>query len=411
MIKLGNGVQILTTISVFFAVFFLPIKTGLSNAGVIGIIITTIFSFIQNGLRSIKGKTFLFYGSTSWVLYLPYLAGAFYTSHPENIITELTRGVFFLLLPFLILRKDLNYQSLVRPAIWGLVIGSIVSAIFLLANNFYNFSISDVQNYRLLSYDFTGRNFVEPLREMHPVYLGSYYLFAGILLWETHIVNGYWKRFGITILFLLTIFFLNTRIIALLTLLCTLIIAYRKLSHKGFAALVLTGILVLLIFVPLISKSYVFNKFYDGTRWELEENVGTRNTDSKRFSDSRMSRWKVSWTLYEEKPVFGHGTGSARELLVESYLEKDMKASLKQKYDSHNQFLAYAIEFGLIGLLSIFSFFFCTFWGSISQKQILTFYFATIVFVICFTENYLNRNMGISFVAIWSSLLHWNKHD
>jgi O-antigen ligase len=150
---------------------------------------------------------------------------------------------------------------------------------------------------------------------------------------------------------------------------------------------------------------------FSGTYWELTENVASPNTDADVGADSRMSRWKVSVELFTERPFTGHGTGSARDLLVERYRLNNMQASIRQGYDSHNQYLGYAIDYGIIGLVFLASFLFLNMKNAIGRADLPRLLFYLMIASICLTENYLIRNMGINFVALFGALFYLNDHD
>ncbi|MBC2838237.1 O-antigen ligase [Robiginitalea sp. SC105] len=411
MVKKNNIQDLMTSFFLFSAVFFLPLKTGLSNFGIIGLLTTTFFAFYRSGLRPLRAFRPWIYMGLPWLLFLPLLVGGLYTPFPENLPGQLVKLVFYILLPLVIFRKDLLKNRAKRIAASGMILGAVASATYLLIRNTIEFMDAGVAFRGLLSYQFTGKNFVEPLAEMHPVYLGSYYLFAAVLVWLSDLHLSIRLKWVVTVLLVVAIFFVNSRSILALTALMSFTVVYRLLGRKYVLGAILACIAALLFALPVIRDTYVFKKFSDGTIWELEKNVGISNTDADNPSDSRMSRWLASWEIYIDKPYLGHGTGSARELLLKAYTEKGMDASLRQQYDSHNQFLAYAMEFGVVGILSILSFFLVNLFWALRHGDGLMGTFTFLVFVICLTENYLIRNMGVNFVALWIVIFHLKTDD
>ena len=401
----------LTEASIFCATFFLPLKTGLSNAGLIGLLATTLVAFIRYGVLSVGERPIWGYLKLPWLLFLPLLIGAFYTQYPENLTGQLSKMIFYLLVPLVLFRKDLNKNRSIEVAATGLLLGAAVSSVYLLTFNFLEFSEAGTPIRRLLSYSYTGKKFVSPLPEMHQVYLGSYYLFALVLLWQSKIKAFPLLKWAGTLLLLTAILFVNSRSILALTALFGVTIVYRILGRNYVLGLIAVAIALFFLATPFLKDTYVYKKFSDGTLWEFKENIGTHNTDDEINSDSRMSRWIASWEIYKERPLLGYGTGSARELLLQSYAEKGMQVSLRQQYDSHNQFLAYAIEFGAPGIAAILCFFVANLWVAWRRPDALLGFFIVMILVICLTENYLIRNMGINFVALWTTILHLKKDD
>ncbi|MGK2862154.1 MAG: O-antigen ligase family protein [Chitinophagaceae bacterium] len=263
--------------------------------------------------------------------------------------------------------------------------------------------------HQVFSYDFTGIAFVKPLKEMHPVYLGSYCLFACVLLWSKLLLPKGLK-ICFTCILLAGIVFLNSRSIYFLSILILLISLFSVLSIKRAILLLVAAIVFFFLIHPVIKSTYVYNKMVYGTFWELRENVAKKNINKDVLADSRMSRWLISIDLIKEKPVFGHGTGESRDLLKQRYQERGMKASYVQAYDSHNQYLGYALDYGLLGLLFLCGFFFLNIRAAVLNKDLNMFLLIFMLGWVCLFENYLIRNMGINFVSLFLLIFHL-KHN
>lgn len=69
------------------------------------------------------------------------------------------------------------------------------------------------------------------------------------------------------------------------------------------------------------------------------------------LDDSRTQLWKMSWEAIQEKPWLGFGTGTSEAILQD--LELAQRAGFNdvlQMNHSHNQFLTYLLENGILGL-------------------------------------------------------------
>src|SRR5690606_25444668 len=259
---------------------------------------------------------------------------------PDAAWREISKSIFLLLVPLVAFRKDKSQINFSKYAALGLISGVTICSVFLLGITFYNFFTGDYIFRALFYYWFTGQNFIEPLgTDMHPIYLGSYCVMALAFLAFGKITTPKLVKPLLTMLILLAILFINSRIIFFATVLLGILYAMEKLSWKAFALFVTSLILLLAVSLPFMQKTYIYNKLVKGTVWELTENVNTEIIGN--VADSRMSRWLVAWELIEEKPVFGHGTGTEDGLLMEKYREYNMQVSLEQGYNSHNQFLGH----------------------------------------------------------------------
>ncbi|WP_424004037.1 O-antigen ligase family protein [Maribacter sp. IgM3_T14_3] len=71
-----------------------------------------------------------------------------------------------------------------------------------------------------------------------------------------------------------------------------------------------------------------------------------------KIDKSRSVLWEVTWSLIEEKPYFGYGIGQSNNMLQIAYHNKiGIGSSLLELNHSHNQYLTYLLEFGIVGSL------------------------------------------------------------
>ena len=409
--NLSDRISYLSYRAIFLAACLLPVKTTLSNLGIILLMLLTVASFIKSGIRLNAIKSLpVFLGSTL-VLYLPIILGTFYTPFVPDAFFQWGKCVFYLLLPLIILRKDLNQGQAIYWAARGLLLGSLLSAVMLLSLNFYEFIISGSPIIKLLGYDHTGKEFLSPLSQMHPVYYGSYIAFALAMLWRPVFRFSNKAKVMASFILILTIIFLNSRIIFIACLILFLTGLFKKYTLKRTMLIVLGTASLLLLAYPFLNETYLYNKLIKGSQWELSENVAKANTDADKPADSRMSRWVASMDLFLNQPLTGHGTASARKLLLREYEERDMLASIEQGYDSHNQYLGFAIDYGILGVCLLMAFFGFNFYGAYLQQDFLRFCFFILIAMICMTENFLIRNMGINFVALFGAIFYLRNDD
>jgi O-antigen ligase len=274
--------------------------------------------------------------------------------------------------------------------------------------NYVEFDYKNSSWTKLLGYGQTGISFMKPIPDMHPVYYGSYIIFMAVLLTFSSFKIPKPVVLITGIISAITIVFLNSRIIFLCSVLVLLSAVFIHWTFKKAIIYVSCFILLLFLIKPFVQNTYLYNKLVKGTTWELTNNIAGYNLDKDKTSDSRMSRWIVSTELFLKRPLFGYGTGSSRVLLQDEYQKRKMETSIKQGYDSHNQYLGFAIEFGLIGLFAIGCFVITNFIMAFRGLYFEHISFMIIVFGICFTENYLIRNMGINFVALYGSIMSLN---
>lgn len=406
-----KSIKIGSYIFLFIAVFFLPLNISISNIGIIGLLFTHFIYFLVNGLYLDLELIKRFFYFSPFILILPVIIGCIYSPLHKEAINELTKYIFLLASPFIIFRKDLVYSNLIKILKISLITGCLVNGIFLLSANTYNFMLQELPLTKLFSSHFTGFNFLSNWGNLHPIYQGSYYLMAlSLFLFSKLNVRLFLKVISSLIL-ITTIVFINSRIIIFSLTIIVLLFGLLKLNLKLFflgSTIILIGFI--LIF-PYFKKTYIYNKAINGTVWELKNNIGTHNTDTKTTSDSRMSRWLVGLDVFKEKPFFGHGSGTENEILLVQFKKNKMKLSADRSYNSHNQILGFLIRFGLIGGASICLFIIVNWYLAISEKDLIYVSFLIIISSIFCVENYLDRNMGINFIALFGSVFLINRND
>lgn len=412
MIVLKKKIVLLSYIFLAISFFFLPIKTSLSNFGIIGLLIFTILSLKKKGYRRTKSVFSSFFLKSSFIIALPICFGLIYAPNLKEGFDEIIKALFLFLLPIVIFRRDLNKETSIKVMSNSLILGCLSACLPLLSINIYEFLISDFKLIKIFSSDFTGFRFLEPLNnKLHPIYVGSYFNLAIIFI----LFNKTKLRLGIKILaiiiLLLSIIFLNSRIILLSTFITFVIYSINHLQSK---VILISSIFIAVLAItayPYLKKTYIYNKAINGTIWELQNNIGTHNTDTKTTSDSRMSRWISGWEVFLEKPILGYGSGSEILVLSKKYKENNMSRSLSQAYNSHNQFLSYLIKFGIFGIILLMTFFIYNIVTSFKEKDLCQFSFYCMLFLIFLIENYIDRNMGINLVALVISVFLINKND
>lgn len=398
-----NYIDKYSLIPFFLFSFFIPIYLPASNV----FLALSLFVVIYKIDKENATFNYKFFLTSTALLFFAYVLGVFYSDNFSVGFNFLGRIATFLIVPLVLgFKSKLDFRKVQKVLFFGLTISLFLVCLFLLLNVLTNYiSVGNFTLRSLFSYRYTTQKFVLPLNDSHPTYLGLYILVSSIM-WE---FNNYKvsKGFKIAVytVFLISLIFLNSRIIFIAALIYALFYVFLKLKNtkQRFIAL-LTGLFLMASMVYVMKDTYFVKKWQRGVVWDLTENVGNSNTTKKLVSDSRMARWQVAVDKILEKPIFGYGTGMEMTVLKEGYLDNQMIFSLKKKYNAHNQYLNYLIELGLVGLIILI--FFLTFnsYQAIKTKnyeQLLL-----IIFIICIstTENILVRNMGITFFAMFFSI-------
>lgn len=389
----------------------MPLKTSLSNIGFLLLGVFTLLSYFKNGLNLSFLKRKSLYFLSPLVFFIPLVIGFFYSPLKMEALEELEKLFLLALTPlFLGLRNKFCLKKELKWAKYGLIFGSLLSALIVLTVVLYKISSGPFTAFFVFSPFHTNMGFTQPLG-IHPIYLGSYYVMGLVFLLNKNTPIKKWLRILGTAILFIAIIFLNSRIIYFSTFLVTFIYLMDYLPWQKFAILVTVLIIAFAMIFPYLKTSYVYEKAVSGTEWDLTQNVGTYNTDKEFKSDSRMSRWIVSWELIKKRPFFGSGTGTENEQLNKKYDQYHMETSIKQSFNAHNQFLGFMIRFGVWSAVLIMVFFVGNFYSAFRYKDLAFLGFLLIVGCIFLIENYIDRNMGINFLALFGTLFFLNTYQ
>ncbi|GAB4380115.1 MAG: hypothetical protein Kow0075_11230 [Salibacteraceae bacterium] len=136
-------------------------------------------------------------------------------------------------------------------------------------------------------------------------------------------------------------------------------------------------------------------------RWqELKHGIESKSSDSPNSVSLRRGIWQCSAQIIAEHPLSGVGVGNTRAELENCYVDFQKTAYFLTEYNSHNQWLHFAISSGVpLAVLSLVCFLAIGFaaWQSGSwELLLLTVYWL----MISQTENYISRQTGILFLLL-----------
>ncbi|MGG7034895.1 MAG: O-antigen ligase family protein [Flavobacterium sp.] len=414
--------KILYSLALVFGIV-LPVSIKLGNV-VLGILLGIILMIIlKKGKYQLQfDKRILFFSTIPFFLLL--IQGLFITENLSQGFGLLGRYATYLLTP--VLFCFLDKETVIKTkenAQKGLVVGVILASIILLTNNFikyYSHKPLFTIDKDLFNYYHTYYNFTEILK-IHPSYFGMYVLLATAIS-ISYVFND--KNRIFRILYLLTIgvysmvmVFLNARVVTVLFFVILIVFIFVVLKRIAFRNKIVFSVSILMILISTIlfyntvKNTYLLSRFTDELKWELTPNKNSIY-NGKTSADSRIVRWNSSISVIQEKPVFGHGCAMEKQVLEKQFLKDQLYFSAKNQYDAHNQYLSFAIEFGLTGILCFLVFLFSNIYFSLKRKDYIALtLFVTLLSVSLF-EDVFKNNAGIIFIALFSNLfLYVNRQD
>lgn len=234
---------------------------------------------------------------------------------------------------------------------------------------------------------------------MHRSYYDMY-LTAGIsILLFTQLTKKAIITQGLTILFLSFLIFQNQSKAGLLILgVIFFIWLFKTLLHriKWFPTLV---VLVLFVFtlVQFINKNKGISERFGRTIKALNiENIDPKSVES---NQARVLTWNASLSVIATKPIFGYGIGDGKHRLTQEQYYKGYTGIAKSELNSHNQFLTFGINMGIIGLLAYLLLYVSLFWSAYRHKSGILFFLGLILLLNSLVESTFELQVGIFYFS------------
>lgn len=118
----------------------------------------------------------------------------------------------------------------------------------------------------------------------------------------------------------------------------------------------------------------------------------------------RLEFWRAAWHIIAHNPLAGVGTGDVQKAMDGAYI--DIDSSLYQDYRlrAHNQYLTFWVAFGIFGVLLLLSTLFLPLGVPASERGFLFTAYLLIVALSYLTEDTLETQAGVTFVAFFAAL-------
>jgi len=391
----------------FLACLLLPVSPAIANIILLvfggGIVIETIikknFPPRKTWLQLLVLPSFFFLWMLIGTLLSPFKKEGF------NLVEI---AIPFMVLSLAYIFASVSIKEKARDVIsFGImagVAGSLVYLIISLGVNFSNSSENSILG--IFSHRFSNFNFTNPIHT-HPSYYSIWILAANYFVYNSKKIKASLKWI-LLLLFLVGLVFTMSRVGIFLYLL-QIIGVFFYLSKKGKIIYGVGFIAILIVGVYLYNYQLKNVYFLQRLSLELAWDANPENSGSvinnRAADDSRTARWLAILDTVKEKPLLGYGVGSERAVLDKTYAENGLEISLERKYNTHNQYLFYLLEQGVIGLLLFLSFFFVSLSRAVKSKDLFTMSFIIGIMVVFFFENYMYRSMGYLTIALFLTFM------
>lgn len=164
--------------------------------------------------------------------------------------------------------------------------------------------------------------------------------------------------------------------------------------------------LIFLSFLAIIFALFIFNRRMNEllrkeTFFEVNPNFST---------SIRIGVYKCTFKLIKKEWVFGYGVGDSQDVLNDCY-ETENGLLLKEKYNTHSQYLDITLKAGVFGLLVFLLFLGINILNARKNNNQLAICVILFYVIVFFTENILARQSGVILFYFLLLFLNTNKMD
>lgn len=135
----------------------------------------------------------------------------------------------------------------------------------------------------------------------------------------------------------------------------------------------------------------------------------TRNNDNG--TNVRSGIFTCNAELLKQYWLWGVGTGNVQQALNDCLGKFDTSVYETHNYNTHNEYLNSWLTAGLLGLLTFVGTLLYSFWVAFKNENRLHIYFLAFMCICFLTENYLERQAGVTLFALMQMLFLATKHD
>jgi O-antigen ligase len=145
-------------------------------------------------------------------------------------------------------------------------------------------------------------------------------------------------------------------------------------------------IILILILLPLLTLNRRVKELF---------NVEMYTSINENFSTSiRMGVYKCAYEVIKNEWIWGYGIGDSQRVLNFCY-SYESNVLLKNRFNSHNQYLDVFIKTGIFGLVIFIYFLFMNFKKARENQNRLATFVLGFFCILFFTENILSRQSGV----------------
>lgn len=350
-------------------------------------------------------------------LYAAYLVGMLYSANLEWGLRDLETKLSLLVLPLIFFFGWRTDQARFKQVLQAFVWGCVVSAVYSYISSYFDYvegkageaaGIPGMWNFGInhwLSSRLT--------KHFHPSYLSMYVNLAIIAVfyindWPRKQVPA--RHYAVVAFLVVFVFFINAKsgliFLVLLIMLYLYLLVFRMKKIKQ-AVMAAVGFIMVGTVLWIAAPEFA-HKIKAAVSALTGQGINVKTDDS---SAARRITWSASSEVIRENFPQGVGTGDVKDALMEKYREIEFEMGVREKLNSHNQFLQTAVAIGIHGLLLLCV---CLLYPAIvafRQRDYFLVLLAALLITNLTTESMLETQAGVVFVAFFVPLFAFRERE
>lgn len=253
-------------------------------------------------------------------------------------------------------------------------------------------------------FTFAYRIALERYTGLHPTYYCAIVYFASFIQLFALLQHPFshsgktWLRIGVVLLGAFAGLMAASRATMIAYLLIVLIVIVLKVRHHPKRWLYLG--LTLLLGVSLLMIPPIQNRLMEMNA----QNMSAPSGQNDNGTNVRAGIVDCTISLVKQNWLWGVGPGDVQTSLNKCLNQFDTQVYAIHNYNTHNEYVNYWLSFGIIGLLVFVGVLGFSFYTAFAKKQYLHVYFLVFMCICFLTENYLDRQAGVTFFALMQTL-------
>ena len=338
-------------------------------------------------------------------LYLIGIAGLIYTSNMTKGMTVLQKQSAILFFPLVFGTTSVLSSQYLKKIINHYLIATGLACITGLSIGLYNFSTNGGIE------AITGRGLLY-FHAFNPIVMGLYCLLALIYIFTYDLAGVEKRKTGLIILsVILSVFILllSVRIIIFSWFLLVIFFIWKYLKEKYQRIIFSIGLLLLFV-ISGLTITPLKKKWTELVNFSGENSIVLDKDSSlgRGWGGTaiRVAIWKCSADIIKDHWLLGVGTGDIQDSLQQAYENRKFYfASRYNQYNAHNQYLQFAVGFGIPGLLLfILNIIIPLFHYHRKYLQDIYWLFLAVFAITALTESLLEINKGIILYSFFNSI-------